>query len=94
MEENCDLKALPEESKYLNGKIYALTVKGFGEDYVGSTIDELNTRLSSHKCHYKNFMKKNRHKISKQFPQRWKLILQAKKILSKSYYYETMLMHK
>ena len=50
-------QSCPEE-KYLQGKIYKLSVDGYHEgDYIGSTTQTLTQRLSGHKSNYKQFKK-------------------------------------
>ena len=57
-------KSCPEE-KYLQGKIYKLSVEGYHEgNYIGSTTKSLNERLSKHKSHYKQFKKRMQYYIS------------------------------
>lgn len=42
------------ENKYTNGKIYKISSLNTDKIYIGSTIMELNKRMSKHKSDYKN----------------------------------------
>lgn len=48
-----------KESKYLNGKIYALKSHQTDKFYIGSTTQPLSKRLSEHKSRYTNFKNNN-----------------------------------
>jgi hypothetical protein len=47
------------ESKYKSGKIYKITDIGYTKCYTGSTIDSLSSRMSKHRCNYKQYLNSN-----------------------------------
>ena len=43
------------ENKYQNGKIYKITDVGYSECYIGSTVQPLASRMSSHRSNYEDY---------------------------------------
>ena len=49
---------------YANGKIYRLVCNITKKEYIGSTTDKLNRRLSKHRADYKKYINEKSHYIS------------------------------
>ncbi len=52
------------DEEYQNGKIYKITSNKTNKIYIGSTVDELNTRLKQHYDYYKLYKKKQFYEVS------------------------------
>jgi hypothetical protein len=51
--ENTDIP----KNKYENGKIYKITDNAYTEQYIGSTVQPLSSRIASHRKKYKEHKK-------------------------------------
>ena len=53
-----------ETNKYANGKIYKIVDNAYTGCYIGSTIQPLSSRMSTHRANYKSFKEGKYHFVS------------------------------